>query len=105
MSIFEQLVSNGDSENDHSSPVLLSFDISIRFNMVELRGNALLAAVTTLTSLGFLMIGYDNGLLGGLGTSPNSLVVTRSADDSQFPKSMEHHSTRPFAVRVLQSLA
>ena len=25
--------------------------------------------VTTLTSLGFLMIGYDNGLFGGLGTA------------------------------------
>lgn len=35
--------------------------------MPELQGPALLAAVTTLTSLGFLMIGYDNGLLGGLG--------------------------------------
>lgn len=35
--------------------------------MPELRGPALLAAVTTLTSLGFLMIGFDNGLLGGLG--------------------------------------
>ena len=35
--------------------------------MPELRGPALLATVTTLTSLGFLMIGYDNGLLGGLG--------------------------------------
>lgn len=34
--------------------------------MPELRGPALLATVTTLTSLGFLMIGYDNGLLGGL---------------------------------------
>lgn len=35
--------------------------------MLELRGTALLATVTTLTSLGFLMIGYDNGLFGGLG--------------------------------------
>ena len=35
--------------------------------MPELRGPALLGTVTTLTSLGFLMIGYDNGLLGGLG--------------------------------------
>ncbi|KAL2036430.1 hypothetical protein N7G274_010853 [Stereocaulon virgatum] len=34
--------------------------------MVELRGTALLATITTLTSLGFLMIGYDNGLLVGL---------------------------------------
>lgn len=36
------------------------------FKMVKLQGTALLAAVTTLTSLGFLMIGYDNGLMGGL---------------------------------------
>ena len=35
--------------------------------MHELRGPALLAMVTTLTSLGFLMIGFDNGLLGGVG--------------------------------------
>ena len=35
--------------------------------MPELRGPTLLATVTTLTSLGFLMIGFDNGLLGGLG--------------------------------------
>lgn len=35
--------------------------------MVELKGSVLLGAVTTLTSLGFLMIGYDNGLFGGLG--------------------------------------
>lgn len=41
--------------------------------MPELQGPALLAAVTTLTSLGFLMIGYDNGLLGGLGTHIFSL--------------------------------
>lgn len=38
--------------------------------MMELRGNALMATVTTLTSLGFLMIGYDNGLFGGLGRKP-----------------------------------
>jgi len=36
--------------------------------MAKLEGTALLAAVTTLTSMGFLMIGYDNGLMGGLGT-------------------------------------
>ena len=35
--------------------------------MVELKGQTLLATVTTLTSLGFLMIGYDNGLFGGFG--------------------------------------
>lgn len=44
--------------------------------MAKLQGTALLAAVTTLTSLGFLMIGYDNGLMGGLGAirAPNSLL-------------------------------
>lgn len=36
-------------------------------SMLEPHGPALLATVTTLMSLGFLMIGYDNGLLGGLG--------------------------------------
>ena len=35
--------------------------------MVELHGNALLGTVTLLTSLGFLLIGWDNGLMGGLG--------------------------------------
>ena len=38
--------------------------------MLELQGRTLLAAVTTLTSLGFLLIGYDNGVLGGLGACP-----------------------------------
>ncbi|KAH8685384.1 sugar transporter-like protein, partial [Tricladium varicosporioides] len=32
----------------------------------KLRGQQLMATVTTLTSLGFLLIGYDNGLMGGL---------------------------------------
>ena len=73
--------------------------------MVELRGKALLAAVTILTSLGFLMIGYDNGLLGGLGTSLASLVAIQSTDDIQFLKSMEHRSTKISTVRVPQSLA
>ncbi|RMZ84438.1 hypothetical protein DV738_g831, partial [Chaetothyriales sp. CBS 135597] len=33
---------------------------------MKLRGNALLAAVTSLTALGFMQIGFDNGLMGGL---------------------------------------
>lgn len=32
-----------------------------------LQGQALLLAVTVLSSLGFMLIGYDNGLMGGLG--------------------------------------
>ena len=43
--------------------------------MAELRGPALLATVTALTSLGFLMIGYDNGLLGGLGLFPHTQLL------------------------------
>ncbi|KAG5975975.1 hypothetical protein E4U55_007518 [Claviceps digitariae] len=35
-----------------------------------LQGRALLLTVTTLTSLGFMLIGYDNGLMGGLVDSP-----------------------------------
>jgi hypothetical protein len=34
--------------------------------MVQLQGNALLYTVSLLTCLGFLLIGYDNGLMGGL---------------------------------------
>ncbi|QDS76990.1 hypothetical protein FKW77_005892 [Venturia effusa] len=34
--------------------------------MFQPRGRALLASVTALTSLGFLLIGFDNGLMGGL---------------------------------------
>lgn len=36
--------------------------------MAELRGRALIVAVSILTSLGFMLIGFDNGLMGGLGT-------------------------------------
>ena len=32
---------------------------------IRLEGNALLYTVTTLTCLGFLLIGFDNGLMGG----------------------------------------
>ncbi|THY18637.1 general substrate transporter [Aureobasidium pullulans] len=32
---------------------------------IQLEGNALLYTVTTLTCLGFLLIGFDNGLMGG----------------------------------------
>ncbi len=37
--------------------------------MYQPRGRGLLGAVTVLTSLGFLLIGFDNGLMGGLGKS------------------------------------
>ena len=62
--------------------MLAILGIFVRLIMVELRGNALLAAVTTLTSLGFLMIGYDNGLLGGLGTSLTAFIVIQCTDNT-----------------------
>lgn len=34
--------------------------------LIQLEGRALLSAVTTLTCMGFLLIGFDNGLMGGL---------------------------------------
>lgn len=34
-------------------------------NMAMLEGRWLFTAVTSLTCLGFLLIGYDNGLMGG----------------------------------------
>ena len=35
--------------------------------MGELHGRKLILAVSVLTSLGFMLIGFDNGLMGGLG--------------------------------------
>jgi hypothetical protein len=37
---------------------------------VELQGRALLLTVSAMTSLGFMLIGYDNGLMGGLVNGP-----------------------------------
>lgn len=38
--------------------------------MYEPRGKSLLVAVSILTSLGFMLIGFDNGLMGGLVDTP-----------------------------------
>jgi len=38
--------------------------------VMQLEGTALFTAVTTLTCLGFLLIGFDNGLMGGFVGSP-----------------------------------
>ncbi|KAF2832636.1 general substrate transporter [Ophiobolus disseminans] len=38
--------------------------------MPELRGRALMLTISLLTSLGFMLIGYDNGLMGGLVGAP-----------------------------------
>jgi hypothetical protein len=42
----------------------------VTFTMPELRGRALLLTISLLTSLGFMLIGYDNGLMGGLVGAP-----------------------------------
>lgn len=38
--------------------------------MPQLQGRALMLTVSLLTSLGFMLIGYDNGLMGGLVGAP-----------------------------------
>jgi hypothetical protein len=38
--------------------------------MPELKGRGLMLTVSLLTSLGFMLIGYDNGLMGGLVNAP-----------------------------------
>lgn len=38
---------------------------------VQLEGNALLYTVSLLACMGFLLIGYDNGLMGGLVNAPS----------------------------------
>jgi hypothetical protein len=43
--------------------------------MFEPKGNALFACVTCLTSLGFLLIGFDNGLMGGVGKEYRSWLT------------------------------
>ena len=64
--------------------------------MVELRGNALMAMVITLTSLGFMLIGWDNGLLGGVGTLRPGSLCNADADDEQWTvrRSMIHLEIR-----------
>jgi hypothetical protein len=43
---------------------------TITFIMPQLRGRALMLTISLLTSLGFMLIGYDNGLMGGLVGAP-----------------------------------
>lgn len=48
--------------------------------MIQLQGTALLGTVTTLTSLGFLMMGYDNGLYAGLSMPSVNSHVGKTRD-------------------------
>lgn len=61
------------SDYDHQNR-LYSF-ASFDDTMVLLEGRALFSSVTVLTCLGFLLIGYDNGLMGG--QSPSADMVTK----------------------------
>jgi hypothetical protein len=45
---------------------------------IELQGRALILTVSVLTSLGFMLIGYDNGLMGGLGGNTPPVLETAS---------------------------
>jgi MFS family permease len=47
----------------------------MKLHAPHLAGNALLYTVTTISCLGFLLIGFDNGLMGGF---INSTAFTRS---------------------------
>ncbi|KAF4615561.1 hypothetical protein G7Y89_g15303 [Cudoniella acicularis] len=44
-------------------------------SLLPLQNHSLLYTITLLTSLGFLLIGYDNGLMGGLITTPSFLTT------------------------------
>lgn len=48
--------------------------------MIEPRGRSLLLTVSLLTSLGFMLIGFDNGLMGGLGKSGPPLLFRLCSD-------------------------
>lgn len=51
--------------------------------MIQLEGSALLYTVSLLTCLGFLLIGFDNGLMGGLVNAPsfdNTFNIDTSTD-------------------------
>ena len=46
--------------------------------MFQPQGDTLQACVIALTALSFMQIGFDNGLMGGLGTQPlNHITATQ----------------------------
>lgn len=71
--------------------------------MYALRGRGLLVAVSVLTSLGFLLIGFDNGLMGGIGTFKTIFSMPRVAE-LIMAQSMEKLSMIPLAIQTLQWL-
>jgi hypothetical protein len=48
---------------------------------LRLEGRVLLSAVTVISSIGFLMIGYDNGLMGGFSELSSDPVQTEHISD------------------------
>lgn len=67
--------------------------------MYELRGRGLLIAVSVLTSLGFLLVGFDNGLMGGMGTHKTSSMPWIT--ELTAPQLMAKPSTTPLAIQML----
>jgi hypothetical protein len=55
----------------HRNPTQRVRTTTATSTMPELRGRALLLTISLLTSLGFMLIGYDNGLMGGLVGAPS----------------------------------
>ncbi|KAM0212469.1 hypothetical protein ACHAPQ_008396 [Fusarium lateritium] len=49
---------------------------------MELQGQSLILTVSVLTSLGFMLIGYDNGLMGGL-VNTSAFKTTFNSPDSE----------------------
>jgi hypothetical protein len=73
--------------------------------MAALEGRPLFTAVTALTCLGFLLIGYDNGLMGGyVILFPPEFSLMLIADHST-ASSIQLPSKTHSTPLVLQSLA
>ncbi|KKA24854.1 hypothetical protein T310_1122 [Rasamsonia emersonii CBS 393.64] len=74
--------------------------------MLPLKGRSLLAVVTTITSLGFLMIGFDNGLMGGfVGAFVGAVITSLVGESLGRRKSIATGSTIMIVGAILQATA
>ena len=84
-------------DSQQSSSKHLQYRVFIMVH--ELRGRSLLIAVSVLTSLGFLLIGFDNGLMGGMGTHKTSSMPWITEPTA--PQLMAKPLTTPLAIQML----
>jgi hypothetical protein len=73
--------------------------------MLPLKGTALLAVVSTICSLGFSLVGFDNGLMGGFGQFKSLLLVSLTnlfllVNGPQFHASFDNPSLTMIGVFV-----